>query len=75
MGLKISLISGQNNGDYYPGEIWQTSTPEAQGMDSGYLINMLDYIKSNNLDIHSVIIIRHGYVIVEAYSDLENGHW
>lgn len=54
---------------YFPGDEWRISTPEAQGMDSGYLVKMLDYVKSNNLEIHSLIIIRHGYVVMEAYGE------
>ncbi len=63
-----SVKPGQKSYDYYPGNIWRTSTPEAQGMDSGRLVKMLNYIQSTNLDIHSIIIIRHGYVVLEAYA-------
>jgi ankyrin repeat protein/CubicO group peptidase (beta-lactamase class C family) len=68
--LNPGLIPWQGRtDDYYPGDAWRTSTPEAQGMDSGYFIKMLDYIQSNNINIHSVIIIRHGYVVLEAYRE------
>ncbi len=63
------LISGQDDSSYYPGDTWRTSTAEAQGMDSGYLVKMMDDIQSNNLNIHSMIIIRHGYVVMEAYRE------
>lgn len=55
--------------DYYPGDTWRTSTPEAQGMDSGRLVRMMNVIQSNNLNVHSIIIIRHGYVVMEAYAE------
>jgi hypothetical protein len=38
--------------DYWPGQTWRVSTPEAQGMDSEKLADMLDYIQSNKLNIH-----------------------
>ena len=64
---KPGNISIENTDDYYPGDDWRTSTPEAQGMDSEYLSRMLDYIRLNNLGIHSVVVIRHGYLVLEAY--------
>ncbi len=67
----LTLIRGQvysqAASDYYPGDTWRTSSPEAQGMNSEYLTRMLNSIKSS--EIHSVIIIRHGYVVLEAYSE------
>ncbi len=64
--LFVSIETCYSN-DYYPGDTWRTSTPEAQGMDSGYLADMLNNIQSNKLEIHSVVIIRHGYLVLEAY--------
>ena len=55
--------------DYWPGQTWRVSTPEAQGMDSEKLAEMLDYIQSNKLNVHSVIVIRNGYVVLEAYAE------
>jgi ankyrin repeat protein/CubicO group peptidase (beta-lactamase class C family) len=66
---KPGLSSEKTADGYFPGDTWRTSTPEAQGMDSGYLANMLKYIISNNVNIHSVVIVRHGYVVLEAYND------
>jgi CubicO group peptidase (beta-lactamase class C family) len=64
----LPVIANDNN-VYYPGPTWRTSSPEAQGMDSGFLVKMMHYIQSNNLDIHSIIIIRHGYDVLEAYKE------
>ena len=50
------------------GDILKTSTPEEQGIDSEILLKMFEFIKSNpNLDFHSILIIRHGYLVSEAY--------
>jgi CubicO group peptidase (beta-lactamase class C family) len=46
---------------------WPVSTPEAQGMDSTKLEEMLAYIEEENLPITSVLIVRHGSLVMEAY--------
>jgi CubicO group peptidase (beta-lactamase class C family) len=46
---------------------WPRSTPEEQGISSQNLIRALGKIRDDNLDVHSVIIIRNGHVILEAY--------
>ncbi len=53
--------------DYYPGSDWRTSTPEEQGIDSEKLVQMLKYVKAENTDIDSILIIRHGYLVLESY--------
>ena len=57
------------NGTYYPGKTWRTSTPEAQGMDSAKLVEMFQKIREQGTPIHSFLIIRHGYLVAEAYFD------
>ena len=52
---------------YWPGDEWRTSTPEEQGLDSAQILKMLQAIQAQNLNIHSVLIIRHGYLVTEAY--------
>ena len=53
--------------DYWPTSGWRSSTPEAQGMDSELLAEMLEDISSNGTRIHSVLVIRNGYIVTEAY--------
>ena len=53
--------------DYWPTAGWRTSTPEEQGMDSAELMRVLTYIQQNNLNINSVTVVRHGYVVLDAY--------
>ena len=52
--------------DYWPTEGWRTSTPEEQGMDSEQLTEVLDYLQ-RRLGIHSLLIIRNGYIVTDAY--------
>ena len=63
--FSISACQAQNNIE--PPNSWKTSTPEEQGMDSRDLLEMLDFIESSGEDIHSVLIIRNGYLVLEAY--------
>src|SRR5688572_4768030 len=53
--------------DYWPTAGWQSSTPEAQGMDSELLAEMLEDISANETSIYSVLVIRYGYMVTEAY--------
>jgi len=52
--------------DYYPTEGWRTSTPEAQGMDSGRLADMFEQIRAQGFHFHSILVIRNGYLVAEA---------
>lgn len=52
---------------YWPDAQWRTSTPEEQGLDSASILSMLQEIQKENLNIHSVLIVRHGYLVTEAY--------
>jgi CubicO group peptidase (beta-lactamase class C family) len=57
----------QESTPYWPTQGWRTSTPEAQGMDSGRLAAVLTYIHDEGLNVHSVLVIRNGYLVTEAY--------
>ena len=46
---------------------WQTSTPENQAMDVVKLSQIMDYIDEENLDMHSLIVVRNGYIVLEEY--------
>jgi CubicO group peptidase (beta-lactamase class C family) len=43
------------------------STPETQGMDSVLLAQMLEEISASKTKIYSVIVLRHGKLVTEAY--------
>jgi CubicO group peptidase (beta-lactamase class C family) len=53
--------------DYWPTAGWQSATPESQGMDSGLLAQMVEQVNTTGTRIHSVIVIRNGYLVTEAY--------
>lgn len=59
--------------DYWPTDEWQTSTPEEQGMDGDKLDDMITFIKENQIPVHSVIVVRHGYIVLdEKFSSYQN---
>ena len=52
---------------YWPDTEWRSSTPEEQGIDSASILSMLQEIQQKDLNIHSVLVIRHGYLVTEVY--------
>jgi CubicO group peptidase (beta-lactamase class C family) len=52
---------------YWPTNGWRVTTPEQQGMDSDKLREALDHIQQRDLSIHSLLIVRNGYVVLDAY--------
>jgi CubicO group peptidase (beta-lactamase class C family) len=52
---------------YWPTGGWRTSTPTEQGLDPEKLAQLLDEIQAQKLGLHSLLIIRHGYLVSETY--------
>jgi CubicO group peptidase (beta-lactamase class C family) len=52
---------------YSPTQGWRTSTPEQQGIDSEQLVKLMDYVQNPGYDLHSLLIVRNGYLVMEAY--------
>jgi CubicO group peptidase (beta-lactamase class C family) len=70
----LILISSQELCDYaqasespqsWPTKEWQTSMPEAQGMDSAALARLVDFVGIYKQD--SLLIVRHGKIVVDAF--------
>ncbi len=53
--------------DYWPTDEWQNSTPEAQGMNSALLNDMMTAIEENQILIESLLIVKNGYMVMEEY--------
>jgi len=51
----------------WPTAGWKTSTPEEQGMDSRKLAGALDFLKTYEPNIHSLLVVRNGVLVAEAY--------
>lgn len=54
------------NAPIWPKTEWKRSTPEAQGIDSEYLVKALEFIREKKSRIHSLSIIRHGRMVFDA---------
>lgn len=52
---------------YWPTQGWRTSSPSEQGMDGARLGQMIEAVKTQNLTLHSLLVIRHGYLVSETY--------
>ena len=57
---------GPGEESYWPAEGWRTSIPEAQGMDSMRLADMLAEIEQHGYDIDSVSVVRHGHLVLDS---------
>jgi CubicO group peptidase (beta-lactamase class C family) len=52
---------------YWPTNGWEGATPESQGFSSVKLADALNAIKNKSMNINSLMVIRNGSVILEAY--------
>ena len=51
---------------YWPTQSWRSCPPEEEGIDSGKLAEGLLTISQKDIDIHSLLIIRDGWVLTDA---------
>ena len=61
-------LATEEKPSYWPTKAWKTGSPESQGVDSEILGKMLDMIWEKEIGIHSVLVIRNCYMVLEAYS-------
>ena len=62
----LMLAQAASAAVYYPGEKWRTATPESQGLDSQALASAIAQVKQKQWGVHSLLVIRHGYVVADA---------
>ena len=60
-------FAGQVENLPHKGVDWRTATPESQGVASAELAAAITQAREKNLAIHSLLIVRNGYLIAEAY--------
>jgi hypothetical protein len=53
--------------DEFPTATWKTARPESQGLDSGVLADMLEYVRTKGIPAHSLLIVRNGVMVLDAY--------
>ena len=52
---------------FWPTHGWKNSTPEEQGLDSNVLADAIQAIRDKHLPVHSLLIERHGAIVLDAY--------
>lgn len=52
----------------WPTTGWQTTSPEAQGMDSALLAEMLEQLDDSHANLYSLLIVRNGVLVTEYYA-------
>jgi CubicO group peptidase (beta-lactamase class C family) len=52
---------------YWPAQNWRTATPESQGIDSQKLAAAINEVTSKKLGVHSLLVIRHGYAVLDTH--------
>ena len=53
--------------DYWPTAGWRTAAPDQQGMDPAVLDHLDTVVPDNYPQVRSVLVVRHGYLVVERY--------
>ena len=50
----------------WPTRAWEVASPEQVGMDSSRLLTLIDFLPKRGLDLHSLLVIRRGYIVFEV---------
>lgn len=66
-----ALISdGTYQGDYWPTDAWKECDPKEVGMDPKMLKELNEEIRlllEMNVEVHSIVIVKDGYIVAEQY--------
>jgi len=68
--LDVTLVNGldsSSTGKYWPTQGWRISPPQEQEMDTALLAQMLEAVQKQSLNLHSLLVIRHDYIVSENY--------
>ena len=64
------ISEGNYQGDYWPTESWRECSPDQVGMDPEKLKELNEEVRlllEMHIDVHSVLIIKDGYIVAEQY--------
>ena len=66
--LMTGIVKGQvKTAVYWPTNEWSVTDPSDQGMNNDTIYKMYDFIDGYNINLHSVSIVRNGFLIHEEY--------
>ena len=54
---------------YFPDKEWKVSTPEQAGISSLAIDGLLERIEKEKMNLHGLILLHNGYIILEKYWD------
>jgi CubicO group peptidase (beta-lactamase class C family) len=66
-GAPQKTITSPDKRPYWPTQEWQVTTPERLDMDSTTLDRITSYVQDSRLEVDSVVVLRHGYIVYEKY--------
>jgi CubicO group peptidase (beta-lactamase class C family) len=66
LALAIELNPGACGAEHSTPSGWTTTSPEEVGMDSDALVEMFDAIRQRRIPMHSIQIVRHGRMALDA---------
>ena len=66
--LITPICATGENALVFPGDVWQTATPESQGINASKLHEALDYlhVNSSGVGTDEMVVVRNGYLIWEG---------
>lgn len=62
-----TTVYSQQDTAPWPTDDWSSSTPEAQGIDSQTLVEMLQFLQDEGSNFDSMLFVRNGYLVLEVY--------
>ncbi|MHA1906043.1 MAG: serine hydrolase domain-containing protein [Candidatus Thorarchaeota archaeon] len=63
----VAAMMQQAGPDYWPTDEWQSATPESRGMNSSRLNEMLSIAVDEDIPLHSLLVVKDGYLVMEEY--------
>ena len=66
--LTTGIVKGQvKTAAYWPTNEWNVTDPADQDMNNATIYEMYDYIEKYSINLHSVSIVRNGFLVHEEY--------
>jgi CubicO group peptidase (beta-lactamase class C family) len=75
LAILVSMTDWSLSQQYIPGDTWRESLPEEQGVDSRSLVEMLKFIRRGQIPVHSIVVVRHGYIVLDVSFYPYNPDW
>jgi CubicO group peptidase (beta-lactamase class C family) len=67
LACPVIIAVGIADGNHRAAVDWPTATPESQGIDSSLLAAAIESLREREAPIHSLLIVRNGRLVTEAY--------